>query len=62
MKKMNIFNFTEYAKLERYLSNYTVLRYIPTKHVKNTFKDGGIAIIDQILCSYGRYNLFCVII
>ncbi|XP_017884644.1 GDP-fucose protein O-fucosyltransferase 2 [Ceratina calcarata] len=45
----------EFEELEKYLLNYTVLRFIPSDHVLNKFKDGGVAIIDQIICSYARY-------
>lgn len=45
----------EFNELREYLSNYTILRFIPSDYVLNKFKDGGIAIIDQIICSYARY-------
>lgn len=45
----------ELAELKSYLPQYTVLNYVPSDYVKNKFKDGGIAIIDQIICSYARY-------
>lgn len=44
----------EFNELREYLSNYTILRFIPSNYVLNKFKDGGIAIIDQIICSYAR--------
>lgn len=34
---------------------YSVFRYKPSKYVKEKFKDGGVAIIDQIICSHARY-------
>ncbi|XP_029043432.2 GDP-fucose protein O-fucosyltransferase 2 [Osmia bicornis bicornis] len=45
----------EFKELEGYLSDYTVLKFIPSDYVLNKFKDGGVAIIDQIICSYARY-------
>nr|XP_031829552.1 GDP-fucose protein O-fucosyltransferase 2 isoform X2 [Nomia melanderi] len=45
----------EFNELKEYLFEYTVLRFIPSDYVLNKFKDGGIAIIDQIICSYARY-------
>ncbi|KOC68600.1 GDP-fucose protein O-fucosyltransferase 2 [Habropoda laboriosa] len=45
----------EFNELKGYLSDYTVFRFIPSDYVLNKFKDGGIAIIDQIICSYARY-------
>lgn len=34
---------------------YKVFRYIPSKSVSKEYGDGGVAIIDQIICSYARY-------
>ncbi|OAD55705.1 GDP-fucose protein O-fucosyltransferase 2 [Eufriesea mexicana] len=45
----------EFNELKGYLSDYIVLRFIPSDYVLNKFKDGGIAIIDQIISSYARY-------
>ncbi|KAK2577524.1 hypothetical protein KPH14_003615 [Odynerus spinipes] len=45
----------ELAELKSYLTQYTVINYVPPNYVKEKFKDGGIAIIDQIICSYARY-------
>lgn len=36
-------------------NSYTVLRYIPSKEVLKEYGDGGVAIIDQIICSYARF-------
>ncbi|XP_076175466.1 O-fucosyltransferase 2 isoform X2 [Ptiloglossa arizonensis] len=44
----------EFKELEKYLFNHTVLRFIPSDYILNKFKDGGVAIIDQIICSYAR--------
>ncbi|KAJ9598239.1 hypothetical protein L9F63_011060 [Diploptera punctata] len=48
---------SEFQELEQHLSQYQVLRYKPSKIVKQTYKDGGVAIIDQIICSHARYFL-----
>ncbi|XP_012533688.3 GDP-fucose protein O-fucosyltransferase 2 [Monomorium pharaonis] len=45
----------EFEELKSYLPQYKVLKYMPSKYVMNKFKDGGVAIIDQIICSYARY-------
>lgn len=45
----------EIAELKSYLPQYTVLNYVPSNDVKRKFQDGGVAIIDQIICSYARY-------
>lgn len=36
-------------------NNYKVFRYTPTESVSKEYGDGGVAIIDQIVCSYARY-------
>nr|XP_033336378.1 GDP-fucose protein O-fucosyltransferase 2 [Megalopta genalis] len=48
---------SEFNELKEYLTEYTVLRYIPSDYILNKFKDGGVAIIDQIICSHARYFL-----
>ncbi|XP_071870006.1 O-fucosyltransferase 2 [Bombus fervidus] len=45
----------EFSELKQYLSNYTVLRFISSNYVLSKFKDGGVAIIDQIISSHARY-------
>ncbi|XP_020709832.2 GDP-fucose protein O-fucosyltransferase 2 isoform X2 [Athalia rosae] len=45
----------EYNELKSYLDKYTVLKYSPSRNVRTLYKDGGIAIIDQIICSKARY-------
>jgi len=40
--------FSEFEELKSYLPQYKVLKYVPSEYVMNKFKDGGIAIIDQI--------------
>ncbi|XP_039280948.1 GDP-fucose protein O-fucosyltransferase 2-like [Nilaparvata lugens] len=45
----------EFLELKKRLIEYSVLRYEPSKQVKLLHKDGGIAIIDQIICSHARY-------
>ncbi|RZF37542.1 hypothetical protein LSTR_LSTR008580 [Laodelphax striatellus] len=45
----------EFIELRNRLMDFSVLRYKPSKEVKLLHKDGGIAIIDQIICSHARY-------
>ncbi|XP_043280500.1 GDP-fucose protein O-fucosyltransferase 2 isoform X2 [Venturia canescens] len=45
----------EYEALKNLLHDYEVYRYVPTEIEKKKFKDGGVAIIDQIICSHARY-------
>ncbi|XP_066152353.1 GDP-fucose protein O-fucosyltransferase 2 isoform X2 [Euwallacea fornicatus] len=46
----------EFDQLHELLSpKYEVFKYIPTKDIVRKYSVGGIAIIDQILCSYARY-------
>jgi len=46
---------TEFEELEQHLSSYKVHRYIPSDEVLAKYKDGGVAIIDQWICSHARY-------
>lgn len=41
--------------LKTNLNNTKLIQYIPSPEVKRSIKDGGVAIIDQIICSYARY-------
>ena len=45
----------EFNELKSYLKSYQVLRFTPTKVELELYKDGGIAIIDQIICSHAQY-------
>ncbi|XP_046479920.1 GDP-fucose protein O-fucosyltransferase 2 isoform X1 [Neodiprion pinetum] len=45
----------EYNELKSLLNMYAVTRYTPSDSVKKLYKDGGVAIIDQIICSKARY-------
>lgn len=45
----------EFEELQQHLQEYQVLRYEPSKVVKQTYKDGGVAIIEQIICSHARF-------
>jgi len=48
---------TEFEELQQHLQEYQVLRYEPSQVVKQTYKDGGVAIIEQIICSHARYRV-----
>ena len=37
------------------MEGYNVIRYTPTKEIHERYKDGGVAIIDQIIASHARY-------
>lgn len=45
----------EFEELKSHLPQYKVMRFVPSNYVMRKFKDGGVAIIDQIICSYARY-------
>nr|KAG5713730.1 hypothetical protein BaRGS_024357 [Batillaria attramentaria] len=46
----------EFEKLKGYLDGYEVFRYEPpSEEVHETYKDGGLAIIDQWICAHARY-------
>jgi hypothetical protein len=47
----------EFVELQRHLQEYQVLRYEPPAAVKQRYKDGGVAIIEQIICSHARYQM-----
>ena len=47
----------EVEQLRNALGNLKVelVKYKPTDEVLQTFKDGGIAILDQVICSHAKY-------
>ncbi|XP_012289250.1 GDP-fucose protein O-fucosyltransferase 2 isoform X2 [Orussus abietinus] len=45
----------EYSELQKHLPDYKILKFQPSWSIRKKFKDGGIAIIDQIICSHARY-------
>lgn len=46
----------EYDELKsKLIPKYEVYRYIASEDVEDEYFEGGVAIIDQILCSYARY-------
>lgn len=45
----------EYEELKSYIGkDFKVTKYIPDKTTHQKYKDGGMAIIDQIICSHAR--------
>jgi len=45
----------EFKELIKNMKGLNVVRFEPTKKELETFKDGGVAIIDQSICSHARY-------
>lgn len=45
----------EMKELKKYLSSLNMVRYIPNASEEKKLKKGGVAIIDQIICSHARY-------
>ncbi|KAJ8963340.1 hypothetical protein NQ318_018812, partial [Aromia moschata] len=45
----------EFDELSKALRLYRVLRYVAPHSIKRKFKEGGVAILDQIICSHARY-------
>ncbi|KAK3912786.1 GDP-fucose protein O-fucosyltransferase 2 [Frankliniella fusca] len=45
----------EFAELKTHLSKFKVLRFEPSPTLKYEIKDGGVAIVDQIICSHAKY-------
>lgn len=37
------------------LLNYTVVRYVPDEDIVEKYRDGGVAIVEQIICAHGRH-------
>lgn len=47
----------EFYDLKGYLRQYHVVKFTPSSDAeREKLKPGGIAIVDQIVCSYARYN------
>ncbi|XP_073983375.1 O-fucosyltransferase 2 isoform X2 [Rhodnius prolixus] len=47
--------YEEVLELKSLIQNYSLVQYSPDTNIVFKFKDGGIAIIDQIICSNARY-------
>ncbi|XP_050407404.2 GDP-fucose protein O-fucosyltransferase 2 [Patella vulgata] len=45
----------EFEELSEYLSDFEVLAFNPTSEVREEYKEGGLAIIDQWICAHARY-------
>uniref|UniRef100_A0A182XXR1 GDP-fucose protein O-fucosyltransferase 2 n=1 Tax=Anopheles stephensi TaxID=30069 RepID=A0A182XXR1_ANOST len=46
----------EFYNLKNYLKRFRVVRFVPEGYEqRHALKDGGIAIVDQIVCSHARY-------
>ncbi|XP_055633960.1 GDP-fucose protein O-fucosyltransferase 2 [Toxorhynchites rutilus septentrionalis] len=46
----------DFHELKNYLKRFKVVRYVPESQQELArFKDGGVAIIDQIICSHARF-------
>lgn len=44
----------EFQEFKMYMSKFSIFKYSATEEVKLQIKDGGVAIIDQIICSHAR--------
>lgn len=44
----------EFEEFRSHLDGFNVVKYVPHKDVLEKYKDGGIAIIDQSICSNAR--------
>ncbi len=55
-KKLNLIYFLEINELKLLISEYSLVYYRPNSlNELYEYKDGGIAIIDQLICSHARY-------
>lgn len=39
----------------KFLKNYEVYNFVPSKEILAKYMDGGVAIIDQWICAHARY-------
>jgi len=46
---------SEFNQIKSFLHDIKVLRYKPPSEVLKRYKDGGVAILDQIICSHAKY-------
>ena len=44
----------EFDELANYLGDYKVFRFSPTEEQLIEYMDGGVAIIDQLICAHAR--------
>ena len=48
----------EFEELRDAMKNHVaVVKYVPTEDVHKTYLDGGVAIIDQSICSHARSTI-----
>lgn len=45
---------SEFNKLSNYLEPFQVLKFEADAKILNTYMDGGVAIVDQIICSQAK--------
>lgn len=49
------YHYVSILLLQNHLEGYNVIRFTPTKEIHERYKDGGVAIIDQIIASHARF-------
>lgn len=47
---------SEFEEFKNYFKKSKVYRFVPSKEIKEKYKDGGVAIIDQWIAAHARYN------
>ena len=58
-EKLNfLYIFSEFEEFQSYFKKSKVYRFVPSKEMKEKYKDGGIAIIDQWIVAHARYILY----
>lgn len=50
----------EFEELNNYLKPFEVFKFEADEKTLNNFLDGGVAIIDQIICSQAKYVSYSV--
>lgn len=56
--KLNCFilYFLEIDELRLHLRGFDIFQFSPSQTFFDNFGDGGVAIVDQIVCSHSRYH------
>ena len=57
-EKTFLYIFSEFEEFQSYFKKSKVYRFVPSKEMKEKYKDGGIAIIDQWIVAHARYILY----
>ena len=51
---LEIFFLFQLFLFQNHMEGFNVVRFTPSKQILEKYLDGGVAIIDQIICSHAR--------